>query len=1129
MKSRLVSKGNGAIIAAVAVGLTMAGAPPAFAATGLPMAPSALVVDDSNQPLDVAGTPAFGWIPRDGAGDEIQTGYQIRVTDGLTHRLVWDSRRVPAGAESDIDYAGPALADGHSYDWTVRTWNREGNASPWAAPAFFDTGINDNEWSGADWIRRVTTGNDSLVDYTLARRTFAVTDRASPVVRARVYLAAEGQWQLHVNGRVVDTQDDYQMPGETYYDVEDITGDVRDAMSAQHGEVTVGVKYGAWATTEGGGRPEGPVPARSTLAASSPAGATTVTVASATGLVAGEGLAVGAVGSATFVVDPIVAISGNNVQLGQPLPAAQPAGTAVVAEDGPTGLLVKVVVDHQDGSEQSVVSDGSWSLAKDTEELTSTVKRRSVENAGTYVEYLDARQRITGWDQPDYRPSSAWQPAMVLGRAPMPEPSSCANYLSRSAPCGFTHLQPMLSALAYHVVRPVSVHTLADGTQVADFGTDLVGVPSVRLPDGVAGRQVTLLGSYRLNNTTSTAPADRGASTIAVASTTGFQTGDPVTVDAPADGYGAGHPEPDAVASVSGDTITLRMPMRQAHAAGIWVQGARSGTSPLDTQGTDLTFAYTEAAGAQDTDFYVAEGFRYLMISGAGEHLDPQDIWVTAQNEDVPAGRAATFTSDNPTLNAVFALLERAAVQSGQMEFQDSPDRQAGQFLGDAVDESAATTESLDERALTKQAIENFIASQQRYWLAGPPGPDSQYGDMNAVYPTGDGKRDIPDYTEMFPEWVWHYYQLTGDRDTLAATYPTMRAIGTYIGDNIASSGPAAGLVYQLAGGSTGLYRYGIVDWPPTDRYDTVVLNAGVDTVVNLRAVEVYRALADTADVLGDTGSASDYRTDTTNLTNAINTKLVEAGGLYDDGLTAAPGNPKIGNASEHDQSFALAYGVAPQASFAALGDFLATRGMRQGPMDLGQLERGLIDTGRTDALVTLLTDPNADGPAKILAEGGTTMWEQWDPGCTAPGGAAGDSTASCVGGGINQQSTDSLSHGWGSVGITGILAGLLGIQVTGAGASTVTVAPPASGLGSASGGEWTERGEVWVSWRRLPNGVALDVRVPDNMSVTVALPSKLGTRYTAGGQGAPQFRGESDGLVTYQVGAGETRLSPTT
>lgn len=1114
-------KSAAAVVATAVMTLSGIGTATAQATGGAPMPPTALVVDDAAHPLDVAGPPRFGWLPRDGAGNETQTGYQIRVTDPLRRQLVWDSGRISSSAESSVGYGGPALADGHGYDWTVRTWNAEGSASPWAPAASFDTGIGDTEWSGAAWIRRVTTGNDSTVDYTLARRAIQLTDPASPIVRARVYLAAEGQWQLHVNGTVVDTQDDYQMPGETYYDVEDITGLAATAAARDAGRLAVGVKYGAWATTEGGGRPEGPVPASTTLAAAAAAGDTSVTVSSSTGLVAGEGLALGTVGTPGFVVDPITGVTGNSVSLGQPLPAPQPAGTPAVSENGPTGLLVKVVIEHADGGAQTTVSDGTWQLTKDTEELTGTVKRRSVQNAGTYVEYTDARQRLAGWDQPGYQPTAGWAPATVMGAAPMPEPSSCAKYLSQSAPCGFTHLVPMTASLAYTTIHPVAVRTLADGTEIADFGTDFIGVPVVRFQHGTAGHQVTLLGSYRLANTTSTAASAAGDSTVTVGGTANFQPGDPITVDAPADGYGAGHPEGDTVAWVSGNTITLTRPLRAAHAAGGWIEGARAGTSPLDTQGTDLTFGYLQADGPQTTNFYVGQGFRYLQITAPGERLGPDQIWAVAQQENAPVARAATFTSDNPTLNAVFTLLERSAAQSGQMEFQDSPDRQAGQFLGDAEDESFATMAALDERQLTKEAIQNFVFSQQRYWLATPPGPGSQYGDINAVYPTGDGKRDIPDYTEMFPEWVWQYYQLTGDTATLSAAYQAMRAIGSYVTDSIATSGPATGLVYQLAGGPNAAYRYGIIDWPPTDRYDTVVLNSGVDTVVNLRAVGVFRALARAAAALGDQAGATEYQADADNLTQAINTRLVDAGGLYDDGLTADAGNPKIGNSSEHDQSFALAYGVAPTAAYPTLGNFLASQGMKQGPMDLGQLETGLIDTGRTDALVALLTDRNADGPAKILAEGGTTTWEQWDPGCTAPGGGVGDSTASCVGAGINQQSTESFSHGWGSVGINGILTGLLGIQVTGVGAETITIAPPASGLSAASGTEWTERGPVSVSWQATGGGLALRVTVPDNVVATVALPAGAGTRVTAGGAGAPRYLGRSGDRVQYQVGSG--------
>jgi len=52
-----------------------------------------------------------------------------------------------------------------------------------------------------------------------------------------------------------------------------------------------------------------------------------------------------------------------------------------------------------------------------------------------------------------------------------------------------------------------------------------------------------------------------------------------------------------------------------AHANGVWVEGSRVGTQALDNQTTNLNFYYTEATGAQTTNFFVGEGYRYLQIS----------------------------------------------------------------------------------------------------------------------------------------------------------------------------------------------------------------------------------------------------------------------------------------------------------------------------------------------------------------------------------------------------------------------------------------------------------------------------------------------------------------------------------
>jgi hypothetical protein len=1162
-----------------------AGAAPA---AGTALAPAHLTVGDRTGPLDVTGAPQFGWLPRDRAGDQTQTAYELTVRDALTGAPVWDSGRIASSASSYVPYGGPALAAGAAYDWGVTTWNRQGQRSP-AATSSFGTGLGDGDWSGAQWIRRPTTGHDSVIDYTLARRQFGLA--APPVVRAVAYLAAPMRWQLHVNGTVTGTQDDYQFAGENYYDAVDITRQARAAQGAPGSaadQLAVGVQYAHWASGEA--HPEGPQPYTTTLTAPAAAGSDTITVAAATSAsctsapatssafcgagydwYTGETISFGTPGTAGFATATIAAISGDTVTLTAPLTAAQAQGTAVASQNGPSGLLVKIVVDYAGGASSVFVSDGSWLVTKDTAELNTTAQVRSGQGAGDYVEYDSApgAQALAGWDRAGYAPGPAWQPATVMGTAPLPNPPDCGNYYSGASPCGFTHLVPLQAPVTYKVVHPVSVTTLPDGTTEADFGDAVIATPVVRFPGAgaaQAGNQITLTTSYRLAGTTLAAPAAARATSISVTDSsaypdfpgsgaaTGFAVGDPITIDAPADGYGAGDPQTDTMtafgsASDGQVTVGLATPLRAAHASGVWVQGSRAGTSKLDTQDTNLNFYYTQrGAPGETTGFYVPMGWRYLQVqagtqANGGRPLTAADIWAVAQyTASAPAGEAATFRSSNAELNAVFGLMERSALYAGQQAYEDSPDRQEGQFTGDGVDESLAGVEDLGERALTRELIDNLSYSQQRWWIAGSPAQDSTWGEVNAIYPDQDGKRDIPDYSEMFPELVWDYYLQTGDLATLAAAYPTMRDVATYVSDNVYDSGQAAGLVCQLDSYSTSsAYRYGIIDWPSTDRYNTVVENSGADTVVNMRAVEDYRALAGAAQSLGDAAAAQGYAQQTDGLIGAINSRLVESNGFYDDGMTvgapaspgtsactATSGDALIGNYSEHDQSFAVVYGVAPASAYPALGRYIASAGMQQGPMDLWQLELALVETGQPAALVALLTDTAADGPAKILAEGGTSMWEQWDPGCSAPGGGAGDNTSSCVGTGISQNGTDSFSHGWGSGGLFPITRGLLGITVTGVGAATVQIAPPAAGLASASGTEWTERGPVSVSWRNLsgtaPGPDALRVSVPDNVAATVALPAG---RYLAAGTGDPRYEGTKDGRARYLAGSGQSTFTP--
>ncbi|WP_433185882.1 family 78 glycoside hydrolase catalytic domain [Actinoallomurus sp. CA-150999] len=886
MRNRLPAALTAAGAAAVLLAaLSAPGTAPAWAGVDhAPLAPSGLTIGDQTRPLNVEGRPAFGWLPRDVDPGEVQTAYQIKISDG--RKTVWDSGKVTSSQESYV--AGPdGLARGASYTWTVRTWDRAGKTSPWARPAAFDTGLADADWQ-ANWIRRTTAEKD---DYTYARKEFAVG--RSPVVRARVYVAASQQYDLHVNGRLVDRGAAFSYPGEGYYKTVDVTRLLRPG-----GTAAVGALYHWY----------GP---------------------------------------------------------GQGRPSGEP------------GLLMRVVVDHADGTRQVVVTDGSWKVARAQWKATSYRNG----DGRDYIEDIDGTAEPLGWDRPGFNDAS-WTAPQVVG----------------AHPAGvFTHLQGQESGLAYETVHPVKVTKVAGGV-VADFGKIIPAVPVVRFRDGVKDTAVTMTAGYLL----------AGDGTVS--------------------------------------------------------------NSKHDNQTTDLTYRYTERAGDQTVRYYTYEGFRYLQINA---DVAADDISAIVQHTDVPS-RARLHTS-NSGVDAAYDLMQRSALYDSQEQFLDTPTREKGQFLGDSVDVSLATMSGWGERRLTRKAIREFIASQARYW------PD---GRLNAVYPNGDGKRDIPDYTEMFPGWVWEYYLQSGDAATLNDAYPVMTAVADYVRRYI---DPSTGLVTKLAGGS-GAYQYGIIDWPNRYGYDTDTV---ARTAVNILAVDVLNATARAAQTLGKDPSA--FQRDAAGLSSAINNKLRRADGVYIDGLEAD--GSQSTHASQLANAFAVAYGLT---SDAAVLDHVASLGLQMSPMTVHWLMTALAT--RPNAFVTRLTDPNSIGWAKILASGGTFTWESWE----AP------------------ETGDSLSHGWGASPVIDVQQTLLGVTVTAPGAAQIRVRPPASGLTSASGTVPTQRGDVRVSWHKTGGRMTLSVDVPVNVKAEIDLPTTGQVEV----KGDATYAGRRDGGTVYEAGSGRVTFS---
>jgi len=128
---------------------------------------------------------------------------------------LWDSGKVLSGQTCHVDYGGAAPASLQRVWWTVRLWDEQDRPSPFADPAFFETGLLDqSEWT-AHWITAdQTVFNNVPVPNAHLRRGFVLPARP---LWARLCATALGVYVPYVNGRRVG--DDLFRPGWTDYAV----------------------------------------------------------------------------------------------------------------------------------------------------------------------------------------------------------------------------------------------------------------------------------------------------------------------------------------------------------------------------------------------------------------------------------------------------------------------------------------------------------------------------------------------------------------------------------------------------------------------------------------------------------------------------------------------------------------------------------------------------------------------------------------------------------------------------------------------------------------------------------------------------------------------------------------------
>ena len=167
-----------------------------------PTAPVELLINGISNPLAIdRDATRFTWMLVDTGRGERQTAYQILVASSPEQLAKdkadrWDSGKVDSGQSASVEYTGPTLPATTRFWWKVRVWDQTAKPSQYSDPAYFDTGLNQGEWS-AQYVWDGTTNQNNFAYF---RKTFVITN--NPFL-AKVYVTAHNDYILYLNGQLL--------------------------------------------------------------------------------------------------------------------------------------------------------------------------------------------------------------------------------------------------------------------------------------------------------------------------------------------------------------------------------------------------------------------------------------------------------------------------------------------------------------------------------------------------------------------------------------------------------------------------------------------------------------------------------------------------------------------------------------------------------------------------------------------------------------------------------------------------------------------------------------------------------------------------------------------------------------
>src|SRR5258706_10794879 len=184
--------------------------------------------------IDVA-QPRLFWQVQSNERGQSQTAYQALVMSSKellkkSRGDLWDSGKVSSDETVNIVYAGRPLKSGEQCFWTVKVWDKNGNASDWSASAMWSMGLLEpsgwqgkwigwdhgektNDFGGAKWIwfPEGNPADSAPVCTRYFRRVFELPANEQ-VSAAAIEITADDQFDLYINGQAAGKGDGWGSP-----------------------------------------------------------------------------------------------------------------------------------------------------------------------------------------------------------------------------------------------------------------------------------------------------------------------------------------------------------------------------------------------------------------------------------------------------------------------------------------------------------------------------------------------------------------------------------------------------------------------------------------------------------------------------------------------------------------------------------------------------------------------------------------------------------------------------------------------------------------------------------------------------------------------------------------------------